>query len=94
MREKQLCQLKKLERFKIAFANVPTKISACSFANLTLEGKTQAALKMLSKNYENNVLNIYDDILTELKSKYPHAAEAKEDSLLFGPINKLSQLFS
>ena len=49
---------------------------------------------MLSKNYENSVLNIYDDILTELKSKYPPAAEAKEDSLLFGPINKLSQLFS
>ena len=55
------------------------------------EGKTQAALKILSIDYENRVLKIDDDILTELKSKHPHAAQVKKDSLLFGPINELSK---
>ena len=53
---------------------------------------TQAALKMLSKDYENSVLKIDDDILTELKSKHPPAVEVKQDSLLFGPVNELSEL--
>ena len=61
--------------------------SARSFAKLMWEGKTQAALKMLSKDYENGIRKIDDDILTELKSKHPPAAEVKQDSLLFGPIN-------
>ena len=51
--------------------------SARSFAKLMWEAKTQAALKMLSKDYENGVLKIDDDILTELKSKHPPAAEVK-----------------
>ena len=48
--------------------------SACSFPKLIWESKTQAAIKMLSIDYENCVLKIDDDILTELKSKHPHAA--------------------
>ena len=36
------------------------------------EGKTQAALKILSIDYENCVLKIDDDILTELKSRKIH----------------------
>ena len=62
--------------------------SARSFAKLMWEGKTQAALKMLFKDYENGVLKIDDNILTELKSKHLLAAEVKQDSLLFGPINE------
>ena len=48
---------------------------------------------MLSKECENGVLKIDDDILTELKSKHPPAAEFKQDSLLFGSINKLSHCY-
>ena len=57
------------------------------------EGKTQAAFKMLSKDYENVVLKMDDDILTELKSKHPPAAKVKQNSLLFGPINELSHCY-
>ena len=48
---------------------------------------------MLSKGYENGVLKIDDDILTGLKSKHPPAAEVKQDSLSFGPINELSHCY-
>ena len=51
--------------------------------------KTQAALKMLSRDYEIGLLKIYDSVLTELKSEFPAAGEVKQDSL-FGLINELS----
>ena len=63
--------------------------TARSFAKSMWEGKTQVTLKMLSKDYENSALKIDDNILTELKSKHPPAAEVKQDSLLYGPINEL-----
>ena len=53
------------------------------FAKLIGEGKIQASLKILSKDYKNGALKIDDDILSELKSKYPTAAEVKQDSLIF-----------
>ena len=54
------------------------------------KGKTEATLKMLSKDHKDGVLKIDDNTLAELKSKHPAAAEVKEDSLLFGLINELS----
>ena len=51
--------------------------SARSFTKLMCEGKTQAPLKMLSKDYENDVLKVDDDILRELKSKLPPVAKVK-----------------
>ena len=48
---------------------------------------------MLSKDCEDGVLKIDDNILTELKSKHLPAAEVKEDSLLFGSINGLSHCY-
>ena len=48
---------------------------------------------MLSKDYENDVLKIDDDILRELKSKHPLAAKVKQDSLLFSPINELCHCY-
>ena len=60
------------------------------FAKLIWEGKTRAALKILSKDYENGVVEIDDNVLAELKSKHPPAAEVKQDSLLFGPVSELS----
>ena len=68
--------------------------SARSFTKLMWEGKTQAALKMLSKDYENDVIEIDDSILTESKSKHPPVAKIKQDSLLLGPLNKLSHCYS
>ena len=48
---------------------------------------------MLSKDFENGILKIDDDFLTELKSKHPPVAEIKQDSLLFGPINDLTHCY-
>ena len=67
--------------------------SARSFKKLMWQGKTEAALKMLSKDYKNGVLKIDDDIFTELKSEHPTAAEVKQESLLFRPINELSHCY-
>ena len=60
--------------------------SAHSFTKLMWQGRTQAVLKMLSKDYENGVLKIYDNILTELKSIYLRAVEVKQDSTDFALI--------
>ena len=57
------------------------------------KGKTEAALKMLLKDCEDGVLKIDDNMLAEWKSKHPPAAEVKQDSLLFGPINGLSHCY-
>ena len=48
---------------------------------------------MLSKDYESSVLKIDDNILKELKVKHPLPAEVKPNSLLFGPINEISQCY-
>ena len=73
--------------------NVPKTIVLVHSQLLMWEGKTQASLKMLSKDYENGVLKIDDNILTEKRSKHPPAAEAKQDPLLFGPINELPHCY-
>ena len=69
------------------------KTSLHSFAKFMWEGKSQEALKMLSKDYENGVLKIDDDILRELKSKHPLPAKVNQDSLLFSPINELCHCY-
>ena len=48
---------------------------------------------MLFKDCEDGVLKIDDNMLAEWKSKHPPAAEVKQDSLLFGPINGLSHCY-
>ena len=55
------------------------------------EGKVSAALKMLSKDYNNGVLKLDEKVLEELKSKHPVPADVKEDSLLHGSINNFRQ---
>ena len=45
--------------------------SARSFAKLMWEGKINAALKMLSKDYENGVLQLDEKVLKDLKLKHP-----------------------
>ena len=67
--------------------------SARSFAKLVWEGKINPALKMLTKDYENGVLQLDENVLKNLKSKHPAPAEIKQDSLLFGPINQLPKSY-
>ena len=67
--------------------------SACSFAKLMLEGKINVALKMLSKDYENGVLQVDETVLKDLKLKHPAPAEVIKDSLLYGPMNKIQSCY-
>ena len=63
--------------------------SARSFAKLMWEGKVSAALKMLSKDYDNGMLKLDKKLLEELKLKHSASAKVKEDSLLHGLINNV-----
>ena len=65
--------------------------SARSFAKLIWQGKINSALKMLTTDYENGVLQLDENILEDLKSKHPATTLVKQDSLLFGPTNQLPQ---
>ena len=67
--------------------------SALSFAKLMWEGKINAALKMLSKNCENGVLQLDEKVFKDLKLKHPAPAEVKKDSLLHGPMNKIPNCY-
>ena len=44
---------------------------------------------MLSKDYENSVLQFDEKVLEDLKLKHPAPADVKKDSLLHGPMNKI-----
>ena len=47
-----------------------------------------AAIKMLSKS-EFGIHTVNDDIINELQAKHPKPAEIKDDTLLYGSINKV-----
>ena len=59
------------------------------FAKLMMQGKINAALKFLSKESENGVLDLNDDVLRDLKKKHPEPSPIKENSLLNGPIENI-----
>ena len=59
--------------------------SARSFAKLMREGKVSAALYV--------VVKLDKKVLKELKLKQPASAEVNEDSLLYGPINKVPNCY-
>ena len=61
--------------------------SARSFSRLMWKGKVNAALKMLTKDHENGVLKVDNDVYEELQEKHPPPAGIKEGSLLYGPID-------
>ena len=54
-----------------------------------MEGKINAALKTLSKDYENGVLQLDEKVLKNLNLKHPAPAEVMKDSLLHRPMNKI-----
>ena len=57
------------------------------------EGKVSAALKMLSKDYDNGVLTLDKKVLEELKVKHPTPVEVKEDSRIHRLINKVPNCY-
>ena len=65
--------------------------SARSFAKLMWKGKVKAAIKMLTNDYDNGVLQVTDDVYNTLKEKHPSPAPIHDDVLLHGPIDKLSR---
>jgi len=66
------------------------EISKC-FANLVMQGKLSAAIKLLDRESSSGVLPLSPDMLEELKQKHPPAAEIAEESLLHGPLDTYPQ---
>ena len=60
--------------------------SARFCARLVWQSKINAAFKMLSKDYDNGVLQLDEKVLKNLKLKHPAPADVKKDSLLHGPM--------
>ena len=58
------------------------------FSNLMMQGKINAALKMLSDS-DIGVHTMDDNVIKELQNKHPKPAEISDGTLLYGPINKV-----
>ena len=65
------------------------KDNARIFANLMIEGKTKAALKFLTKDCENGILDLSDDVMVELQKIHPDPSPINTNSLLNGPIENI-----
>ena len=62
---------------------------AKTFAKLMLQGKVNAALKLLSIDYDNGVHQINDDIINQLQQKHPIPRPIDDNILLHGPIDRI-----
>lgn len=60
------------------------------FAKLVFEGKIGAALKFISDETESGILDLTDETLAGLAKKHPEPSPVADDTLLYGPINKVS----
>ena len=56
-----------------------------TFANLIMQGKISAAMKVLDKDFENGVLQLSPEVINELQTKHPIANPVKYGSILLGP---------
>ena len=56
------------------------------FANLLMSGQINSVLCYLSENNGGGVLALGDDVMAQLREKYPSPYEARLGSLLFGPV--------
>ena len=54
------------------------------------QGKINAALKLLSSESDFGVHQINDDIINELRQKYPDPSPIQENTLLSGPMKVLN----
>ena len=57
------------------------------FAKLVFQGKLTAAIKLLDSESSTGLLNLTPEVLEGLKEKHPEAADIKDESLLYGPID-------
>ena len=62
--------------------------SARIFSKLMMQGKINAALKFLSSDADNGVLELTDETMNSLAEKHPEPSSITEDALLHGPIDK------
>ena len=56
-----------------------------TFANLVMQGKISAAMKVLDSDFENGVLPMSPEVINELQVKHPSAKPIQFGSLLHGP---------
>ena len=77
-----------IQKRLIATKQKPKKDFAKIFSNLMLQGKVNAALKMLSQN-EVGVHQTNERIVNELKAKHPQPGVIAKETLYEGPINKV-----
>ncbi|PFX12441.1 Uncharacterized protein K02A2.6 [Stylophora pistillata] len=56
------------------------------FANLVMTGQVNSALRYLSDDQGGGILPLSDDVMEQLKEKYPDPQGVQLGSLLFGPI--------
>ena len=66
--------------------NTPEQCSKKNFAKLMLQGKVQAALRLLDDKMSGGNLDLSNDILKELRSKHPNPTDADESILIKGDI--------
>ena len=57
------------------------------FANLVMQGKLSAAIKLLDRECSTGILTLSPEMMEELKEKHPPAAEIAKESLLHGPLD-------
>ena len=60
------------------------------FANLVMTGQVNSALRCLSDDQGGGILPLSDDVMEQLKGKHPEPQGVQLGSLLFGPIEDVS----
>ena len=60
------------------------------FANLVMRGQIHSALRYLCDDNGGGVLPLGDDVMRQLKEKHPEGQEARLGSLLFRPVEDIS----
>ena len=68
--------------------HVPNRDKAKIFSNLMLQGKVNAALKMLLEE-EIGVHEVNEQVVQELKAKHPLPGKIPAETLYEGPVNKV-----
>ena len=89
MREVRMIQ----SRFKSSTGSKQSETTSKRFAKLMTEGKVSAAMKLLDNTSSSGVLTLTEEVMEELRQKHPEAADAKEGTLLHGPLFPVPECF-
>ena len=57
-----------------------------TFVKLTLAGKVNATLKLLTKDCDNRLREVNDEIINKLEEKHPKPAPIQDNFFLYGPM--------